>query len=128
MIRVPDSGKTTRTTVWAVVVLVLGTLLAVVAISAVAPPGQEVQLVTLVLGVLAPTLAILATMRQVSAVNSKVDQVVSDTHDLTNGLLASSVRAGVADVIHDDLIDPAAKPQLAVDQAIADERHREDTP
>lgn len=122
MIRVPDSGQTTRTMTWAVVAMVAITLATVVALAYIGATDQVGQ----VIGILAPVLAVLVTLRQVNQVQTKVDQVAQDTHDLTNGLLASSVRTGVAQVIHDDLIDPQAVPQLEADQQLVTNHHADD--
>lgn len=119
MTRMPDSGQTTRTMTWAVVAMVAITLAAVVALEALDASENVGQ----VLGVLAPVLAVLVTLRQVNNVQTKVDQVAQDTHDLTNGLLSASVRSGVAEVLHPDLIDPTAVPQVAEDAAVVQDHH-----
>lgn len=122
----PGSGQTIRTMVWAIVVLVAITLAAVVALTTLAPPGEDRRTVVLqVLGILAPTLAVMVTLVQVGRVQAQVETVARDTHDLTNGLLDSKVRAGVADVLHDDLMDPEAADQVAEDRARIESRDPE---
>lgn len=121
MTRVPNSGQTTRTMVWAIVALVAVTLLTVVALEWLGASDSVAQ----VLGILAPVLAVMVTLRQVNQVQDKVDQVAHDTRDLTNGLLSASVRAGVAEVLHDDLVDPQARAQVAEDQAVVEDRHEQ---
>lgn len=118
----PDSGKTARTTVWAIVVVFVATLGAVVLLAAMAPEGQEVDLVVQVLGTLAPVLAVLAAMRQVNVVGQRVDQVAQDTHDLTNGLLERKVRVATSEVLHDNLVDPAAADQVLEDRVVIQAR------
>lgn len=125
----PNSAQTTRTMVWAIVALVAVTLATVVALEYLGASESVAQ----VLGILAPVLAVMVTLRQVNqvadkvdATSDKVDQVASDTHDLTNGLLASSVRVGVADVLHPDLVDPHAIPQVATDRATVADKSGED--
>lgn len=114
----PNSGQTTRTMVWAIVALVGITLAAVVALMALAPAGEDRRTVVLqVIGILAPTLAVLVTLLQVGRVESKVQDVARDTHDLTNGLLESKVRTGVHDVLHPNLVDPDATDLVAEDRA-----------
>lgn len=111
---------------WAIVVLVAITLAAVVALTTLAPPGEDRRTVVLqVLGILAPTLAVMVTLVQVGRVQAQVETVARDTHDLTNGLLDSKVRAGVADVLHDDLMDPEAADQVAEDRARIESRDPE---
>lgn len=119
----PDSGRTMRTLVWAVVALVTVTLGSVVALVVLAPPEVDRQgLVVQVLGVIAPTLAVLVTLRQVSQVQGQVDRVAQDTHDLTNGLLDRKVRSGVAEVLHPNLLDPSSAAQVAEDRQVMADR------
>lgn len=94
----PESGKTQRTIVWAIVVLFACTLAAVVALVALVDDASEY--VVPIIGTATTTVAVLAAMRS-------IDQVRQDTHALTNGLLDRKVRAGVADVLPDELVDPA---------------------
>jgi hypothetical protein len=49
-------------------------------------------------------------------VSTQVADVAADTTKLANGLGDSKIRAAVADVLHDDLVDPEAREQLAADR------------
>lgn len=100
------SDRTTRALVWAIVVLASVVILAVVLVAVLAPSDHVQDTITQVLGVLAPTLAVLVTLRAVSNVQDQVQGVKEDTHALTNGLLDAKVRAATAEVIHPDLVDP----------------------
>lgn len=102
----PNTTRTAVTLVWAIVALVLGTLTCVVLLAVLAPPDRLDGLVIQVIGVIAPTLAILATVQQVKNVGERVDKVAEDTHALSNGLLDAKVRSGVAEVLPDHLVDP----------------------
>lgn len=105
----PDSGKTQRSIIWAVVVLFVATIVAVVLLAALVEDAG--QYVTAILAAATPTIAVLAAMRAIESVRQ-------DTHALTNGLLDRKVRAGVAEVLPDELVDPdyRASSQHAVDQ------------
>lgn len=114
----PNSGKTTRTMVWAIVALVALTLAAVVALMALTPASEDQRAIVLqVLGILAPTLAVMVTLISVGRVQDSVNSVAQDTHDLTNGLLERKVRTGVADVLHPNLVDPTTVHQVEEDRA-----------
>lgn len=115
------NGQTTRTIVWAVVALFIGTMATVVLLVVFAPEERAGALVAQVIGASAPVLAVLAAMRQVAAVDHKVSQVERDTHALTNGLLDAKVRAGVAEVLPDDQLDPDYTTRRADDRAAVDE-------
>jgi hypothetical protein len=106
---------------------------ACVAVFAAAPEGANTgSLITLLIGQLAPTLVALGVLAKVNAVDQKADatsaqvsQVAQDTYRLTNGLLDAKVRAGVADVLPDHLIDPDAREQIADDRRVREEQHEE---
>lgn len=102
--RTPSSNGSAM--VWPVVVLVLGTLACVVLLAVLAPVNRLDNLVVQVLGVIAPTLAVLVTLRQVGEMRQDVRDVQTDTHALTNGLLDAKVRAATAEVLPDELLDP----------------------
>lgn len=105
--------------VWAVVVLFLGSLAAVVVLSL--RPGEDITaLVGSVFTNLAAIVAVLVNVQRTNAVGAKVDHVEDHTSALVNGLLDSKVRSAVAEVMHPDLIDPAAQPQLAADKVKRD--------
>ncbi len=113
----------------AVCVVFCFTLTAAVVVFALSPEGdQTVALVGSLLATLAPTLAAVAVLVQVKSVQStqaeqgeRIERVASDTYALTNGLLDSKVRAGVAEVIRDDLLDPEHAQTVATDKRVRDE-------
>lgn len=121
----PNSGKTTRTIVWAIVCLFSVTMGATVALFLVADnPTMAATMVTSLLGSLGTIAAVLVTLQKTAQVSARVDQVAGTmdtvdgrTHDLVNGLLDAKVRAGVAEVLHPDLVDPAVLAQVDADKA-----------
>lgn len=114
-------GSTAALVVVAVVFCV--TVLSVLLAFLFAPEGRDLTLVIgPLLGTLAPTIAAVALLVQVRGVQADVSQVREDTHALTNGLLDSKVRAGVADVIRDEHLDPEAVQLIHEDRAVRD-RH-----
>lgn len=97
---------------------------ACVAVFIAAPDGANTgTLVTTLIGSLAPTLAALGVLAKVNNTDAKVDRVAEDTYRLTNGLLDAKVRAGVADVLPDHMIDPKALDQIESDRQVRDEQH-----
>lgn len=131
----PNAPQKSSTNVALIVVAIVFsvTLAAAVIVFAVAPEGSNtVTLIGALLGTLAPTIAALAVLVQVKAVavtqaqhGERIDRVAEDTYALTNGLLDSKVRAGVADVMRDDLLDPAAEPLVDADKRAIAEHHDE---
>lgn len=100
------------------------TVLSVLLAFLFAPEGRDLTLVIgPLLGTLAPTIAAVALLVQVRGVQADVSQVRQDTHALTNGLLDSKVRAGVAEVLHPDLVDPDAAATIRRDRVVRDEAH-----
>lgn len=62
-----------------------------------------------------PVLAIqLANMSRTKRIGNQVD-------DLANGGMDAKIRAGVADTVRDEYLDPSAAPQLARDRARRDQ-------
>lgn len=122
----PSSGQTTRTIVWAIVVLFVTTMATVVAVMLVATEDNRIVLVSTVLPQLGAIAAVLVNLRATTEAVARVKRVEDDTHALTNGLLDSKVRAGVAEVVHPELLDPryASDGQQATDVEARDERHR----
>lgn len=117
-------GTTAALVVVAVVFCV--TVLSVLLAFLFAPEGRDLTLVVgPLLGTLAPTIAAVALLVQVRGVQADVQQVREDTHALTNGLLDSKVRAGVADVIRDEHLDPEAVALISEDRAVRDRAHTE---
>ena len=111
-----------------VAIVFVVTLLSVLAAFLFAPEGRDLTLVIgPLLGTLAPTIAAVALLVQVRGVQADVSQVRQDTHALTNGLLDSKVRAGVADVVRDEHLDPSARALVENDRAVRDRTHNEGT-
>ena len=93
------------------------TVAGVVALTVAVPEGQDPStLVTLLLGSLAPTVAAIAGLVKVAGVGQRVEQVARQTDEMANGLMDAKIRAGVADVLPDDLVDDQAHAQLEVDR------------
>lgn len=79
--------------------------------------GSSNSLITTLVAVLAPTVAAMAAVVKVGGVQSQVADVAADTERLANGLGDAKIRAAVADVLPDHMVDPAARTQLAEDRA-----------
>lgn len=75
-----------------------------------------------VLALVGSTVATLATLAKLQGVDAKVDQVDKRTEDLTNGLMDAKIRAGVADVIRPEHVDPEMADQLEADRTRRDQR------
>jgi hypothetical protein len=100
------------------------TILSVLAAFLLAPADRDLTLVIgPMLATLGTTIATVALLVQVRAVQSDVQQVRQDTHALTNGLLDSKIRAGVAETVRDDLVDPNAHALLQADRQTREEHH-----
>jgi DNA-binding transcriptional LysR family regulator len=94
-----------------------------------APAERDLTLVIgPLLGTLAPTIAAVALLVQVRGVQADVQQVRQDTHALTNGLLDSKIRAGVAETVRDELVDPAAADLLRTDRQTRADHHTPEPP
>lgn len=121
----PRVSSTAALVVVAVVFCV--TVLSVLLAFLFAPEGRDLTLVIgPLLGTLAPTIAAVALLVQVRGVQADVQQVRQDTHALTNGLLDSKVRAGVAETIHPDLLHPEIGDTIAEDLRVRDLAHDAD--
>lgn len=103
-------------------VAVMGTVIALVL--AVEDDARVTSLLGLVLPALASLGVLLGSLYKLTAVaetaestRERVEVIASQTTDLTNGGLDAKVRAAVADVLADHLIDPGATAQLGVDRA-----------
>lgn len=121
----PTTARVSATAALVVVAIVFCvTVLSVLLAFLFAPEGRDLQLVIgPLLGTLAPTIAAVALLVQVRGVQADVAQVREDTHALTNGLLDSKVRAGVADVIRDEHLDPEAEALIAEDRSVRERAH-----
>lgn len=101
-----------------VTVVVCFVVAACTAIFLAVPDGANTfSLVAILLATVPSTIASLVGLVKLSGVAEQVTDVATDTHELTNGLGQAKLRAAVAEVVHPDLIDPAALPQLAADKA-----------
>lgn len=104
--------------VWAIVVLFVSSLASIVLLTSLTDDSTaNAALVGSIMTNLGAIAAVMVNLNRTNSVGAKVDQVAEDAHNLVNGLLDAKVRAGVADVIHDDLIDPDATHQLRADRA-----------
>ncbi len=69
---------------------------------------------------LGTTVALIAGLAQLGRKQAdterKVDEALAGVNYLSNGGMDAKVRAGVADVLPDHLIDPEAKPQIEQDR------------
>lgn len=75
-----------------------------------APDGDAVAMfLTMVLGFATSTIAVLVTLTKVQSVDEKVEY-------LANGGMDAKVRAGVAEVLRPELVDPEAEDLIAVDR------------
>lgn len=106
------------------VLIVAGTVVGVVvvvAITAVAiaieDGARAASMIALIVGPLATLLAFLGLFVKVQSLGGDVAKSLEQTTELTNGLGDAKFRAAVADVLHNDLIDPAVHDQLARDRA-----------
>ena len=108
-----------RTIVWAIVVLFVVCIASVVLLRLFAE-GEATTTITAILATLPATVAVVAALVRVEQMGTTVNKVEHDTHRLVNGLMDSKIRAGVADVLPDDLVDPAARDQLENDRSRID--------
>lgn len=130
-----NASKSTTAALVIVAVVFTVTMLSVVLSFLFAPAGSNsADVIGPLLGTLAPTIgaiALLVQMRDVKAsqqaTEAKVDKVAQDTHELTNGLLDSKVRAGFADVAP-HLVHPSAADLIDEDRATRDRAHEDGNP
>lgn len=126
-----SGGRSNVAALVVVAIIFVVTVQAVLLAFLFAPEGRDLTLVIGPLLALIPsTIAAIALLQQMGSVKSvqaeqsaKLDKVAKDTHDLTNGLLDSKVRAGVADVIRPQHIDPEAQQLLELDRAARARSH-----
>lgn len=99
----PESGSggpiTSTAVVWAIVTLFGATILGSTMVALFATGDAAATLIAAMFANLVSIVAVIANLR----VSQSVKQ---DTSDLRNGLLDAKVRAGVADVLPDHLVDP----------------------
>lgn len=112
----------TRNTAIAAVVGIFAITLAAVVVLAIAVDdgARATSLIGLVLATLAPTIGVVVTVLKLGELDRKVDRSLDHTEALTNGLADAKMRAAVADVMRDDLIDPGAVEQVDADRVRRD--------
>ena len=99
--------------VWGVVAVVAVTMICATVVLVLSPERDVGPLI----GVLAPTIAALGALAQVSRISGKVENVEHHVEGLSNGLMDAKIRASVADVIPDDHLDNEyVRRQLAADR------------
>lgn len=112
------SGSAVVTGVVVLLVALMATVVALgIAIEDGAHAATLIGLVIPLVGLAVPGLLALVKLNDVQATVSKV---AGHTTDLTNGMLDAKVRAAVADVMSEDVIDPEAREQIANDRARRD--------
>lgn len=117
----PSQTVSGNVIVVAAAVVFLATLGAVVAIALAIEDGARV---TSLLGLILPScsaviLGLLALFK-LTEIKADVATVKADTTDLTNGKMDAKIRAGIADVLANHLIDPEAREQIDLDRLVRD--------
>lgn len=88
----------------------------VAAVLAALAPEEAVTMIGLILAALSSTVVGVLALAKIGSVERTVD-------DLANGKMDAKIRAGIADVLPEHLIDNKARPQLEQDRRRRDERH-----
>lgn len=101
--------KNSNAIVAAVSAMFCFTMLSVVLVAVLVPDRAE-GLITLMIGAMATTVPAVIGLSKITGVERQVT-------DLTNGLMDSKIRAGVADVLPDHLVDDTARPLIERDRA-----------
>lgn len=109
--------KTSNLAIVAATVLASVTLVAVVTLVVFAPADADLGLL---LGLLFTNVGTMVTAI-VGLV--RTEQVRGTVDELANGKMDAKIRAGVADVLPNHLIDPAVDDQLVEDRAVRDAQH-----
>lgn len=106
--------KSTNVAVIATTVLGSVTMLTVAIVIATAPADADLGLLVglLFTGAVQLMASVVALVR--------TEQVRSTVDELANGKMDAKIRAGVADVLPDHLVDPKARPQVERDRATRD--------
>lgn len=111
------TGVNAKDLIWPIAAMFIALVAGVVVLAIFLPTSRDVTTIVTPLVAMFSTLALMiggwVTLRRI---DTKVDQVQSDTQELVNGLADAKVRAGVADVLRPELIDPEVQPQLAEDR------------
>lgn len=102
-----------QTTTLAAAGVACTTLAAATLVSALAPGSGDVSAI---LGAGGTMIVAVVTLGRTGQIKGTID-------DLANGKMDAKIRAGVADVLADHLVDEGAKPQLARDRAVRDAQH-----
>lgn len=108
--------KTSTAVVVGVVAMFCTTMLGVTLVAVLVPADDAATLIALLLGFASTAVPAVIGLAKITGVERQVTE-------LSNGLMDAKVRAGVADVLPEDLHDPAIRSQLAADRATRDQRH-----
>lgn len=119
----PASGNVIILAVCVVFVVTLGAAVAVT--SAVEDGARASSLVSMILPVGGTALLALLALFKIGEVQQVAEEVRAHTVDLTNGKMDAKIRAGVADVLADALIDPQAYPLVEQAREIRDRGNAE---
>lgn len=104
-----NSNGTARTIILGIVVVVVATVLAAAAVLIFAPDGADIAPLV---GMVGPTVAALGALYAARQVDAKVERVEQTTEELANGTMDAKIRAGIADVIPDNLLDDTYRRQM----------------
>jgi hypothetical protein len=103
-------GHTVKTSPVIVICSTVVAVAAIVAIAVLVAVGSDAESIGLLIG--------LVTMLVTSIVSlTRTEQIKGTVDDLSNGRMDAKIRAGVADVLGEHLIDPTVRDQLDVDRA-----------
>jgi len=109
-----SNNGTARTIILGIVVVVVATVLASAAVLIFAPDGADIAPLV---GMVGPTVAALGALYAARQVDAKVDRVEQTTEELANGTMDAKIRAGIADVIPESILDDTyRRQQLAADR------------
>lgn len=106
--------KTVNLAIVAGTILVTVTILGMVTLVVFAPEGVDIGLLV---GLLFSNVV---TLLSVIVGLVRTEQVKGTVDDLANGKMDAKIRANVADVLPDHLVDPKARPQIERDRATRD--------
>lgn len=109
-----STAMTSTQVVWAIVALFSATILGSTLVAVFAEGDAAATLVAAMMANLLTVVAVLANLRVAT-------QVRQDTAELKNGLLDAKVRAGVADVLPDHLVD---RDYVETGQRVRDDERR----
>ena len=101
------------------VVVICATVVLVVAISAVAllaATEASTDSIALLIGLLTMLVTNVVTLARQEKTLTATEKVEETVYDLSNGKMDAKIRAGVADVLAEHLIDPTTREQLKADR------------